>query len=109
MGCDIHAHIEYQEDASLRAYQWFASPELDRSYVLFALMAGVRMSAERRAVGQEIGPVVPPRGIPVDISHAARRGHGVGPALRTLVVLLFQAVAEQPRGARGDGGGAKEA
>lgn len=66
MSCDIHAYIEYKSHDSWRS---FSSDELKlgRDYMLFALMAGVRL--------EYVTPVMPPRGIPDDLSWEAREDY----------------------------------
>lgn len=64
LGCDIHAFIEY----SVGKYGMtpcFAEVDIDRNYLLFSLMAGVRNYAG-------VEPVAPPRGIPQDLSWWAK-------------------------------------
>jgi hypothetical protein len=58
MGCDIHAHIEANQNGS---YWEFAKVHIDRAYGLFAALADVRNSAE-----WGITPVAEKRGIPAD-------------------------------------------
>lgn len=63
MGCDIHAFVEVEhtvgEDKHIHC---FAELSLDRDYVLFGILAGVRVP---------IKPVVEPRGIPDKLSGMA--------------------------------------
>jgi hypothetical protein len=61
MGCDIHAYMEFKPKGST---QWSGWPRinLDRNYLMFGKLAGVRSDCE---------PVVPPRGIPSDLSYWA--------------------------------------
>jgi hypothetical protein len=58
MGCDIHLHIEVKVDG-----QWhhYGAPRIERSYRLFAKMAGVRTDNPEQAIIQ-------PRGLPEDIT-----------------------------------------
>lgn len=75
MGCDIHAWIEYRDNTDpeylKEAYPWaapdfvpawqtFAQVHLGRNYEAFTTLAGVR--------GPENLAVVPPRGIPDNVS-----------------------------------------
>ncbi|MCB6366621.1 hypothetical protein LI291_10600 [Intestinibacillus massiliensis] len=59
MGCDIHVHIEVQNEAG----KWLhhSAPDVKRDYGLFALMAGVRNYGK-------VQPIAEPRGLPDDIS-----------------------------------------
>lgn len=59
MGCDIHAHIELKRRGSDVWEHWNA-PRIGRDYALFEKMAGVR--------GREENAIVPPRGLPEDVS-----------------------------------------
>ena len=58
MGCDIHLHIEVKVGAR---WEHFAQLQPDRSYQMFAKMAGVRR-------GDEFEPISKPKGLPLDIS-----------------------------------------
>lgn len=58
MGCDIHAFIEYKPSGST---VWHSiSPSMDRSYIVFGALAGVR--------SDEVKPLIAPRGIPDGIA-----------------------------------------
>ena len=57
MGCDIHAHIEYNDDGD---WEYFTPIHLSRWYELFGHLAGVR---------RDYVPVVAPRGVPDDMDH----------------------------------------
>jgi hypothetical protein len=61
MGCDIHCHIEVKVAGK---WEHWAAPRIDRSYRLFAKMAGVR--------GSEVEAIAPRRGLPSDISNLTR-------------------------------------
>lgn len=66
MGCDIHAFVEYQpgEWRGTSTYWWFGSEfRLDRCYMLFSHMVGVRNRGPEPVV-----PVTEPRGLPPDMS-----------------------------------------
>lgn len=54
MGCDIHLHTEVKINGEWHHY---SAPSVDRQYMLFAKMAGVRNS-------YDIEPLALPRGIP---------------------------------------------
>lgn len=58
MGCDIHLHIEVKVNGK---WEHWSAPNVNRSYRLFALMAGVRNY-------YEIAPVAQPKGFPEDAS-----------------------------------------
>ncbi len=60
MGCDIHGHIEYRYSSGKRQWFNFAAVDINRDYVLFGYMAGVRK--------KDVEPVVPLRGFPEDAS-----------------------------------------
>jgi hypothetical protein len=62
MGADIHGFVELKNKNS-KWYSSVAKVFIDRDYCLFGLMAGVRGNNP---------PVVPPRGIPIDLSGAAQ-------------------------------------
>lgn len=62
MGCDIHAFMEIKINGTWHTYN---KPRIDRSYQLFAYMAGVRNHQN------EITPISEPRGLPQDISLVA--------------------------------------
>ncbi len=57
MGCDIHLHVEQKVSGKWEHYNY---PRIDRSYVLFGKMAGVR--------GEE-KPISLPKGFPDDASY----------------------------------------
>lgn len=67
MGCDIHAHIEYQEYGK---WWHYAHVRLWRWYDLFAFMA--TGGSSRRP---HIQPVFAPRGLPNDIEETTRYYH----------------------------------
>ncbi len=54
MGCDIHCHIEIKVEGTWHHY---SAPNVDRSYRLFARMAGVRNTGG-------VKPIAPNRGLP---------------------------------------------
>jgi hypothetical protein len=56
MGCDIHLFIELKIDDR---WEFYAHPDINRWYDFFGILAGVRSLEE---------PLVPPRGIPNDLS-----------------------------------------
>lgn len=67
MGCDIHAMIERRERSKRGDPLWWVNagdPCLNRTYNVFAALAGVRR-------GIEINPVALPRGIPCDGNDSA--------------------------------------
>lgn len=57
MGCDVHAVFEVKVDDK---WEHYSIPNIHRNYVLFEKMAGVR--------GDVSKAIVPPRGLPNDIS-----------------------------------------
>ena len=62
MGTDIHIHIEYQRRKKGKKPRWIHSGEdfiPDRLYSVFGILAGLR---------SVIKPIVPPRGLPDDIT-----------------------------------------
>lgn len=63
MGCDIHCYIEFRRRGDRD--NWGGWPRINpgRNYGAFGRLAGVR--------GQ-VGPIVPPRGLPSDLSFHAR-------------------------------------
>lgn len=63
MGCDIHAHWEVKISGKWHHYD---QPKIDRNYVLFAKMAGVRNRED------EIEPLSMPKGLPKDITEIVR-------------------------------------
>ena len=64
MGCDIHAFLEVK----IRG-KWLLvnHPDVERNYHLFERMAGVR--------GDESRAIVPPRGLPKNVSPGTRLHH----------------------------------
>lgn len=58
MGCDIHLHVEIKVSGK---WEHYSCPDVNRNYVLFAKMAGVRNQAG-------IVPIAQPRGLPKDMS-----------------------------------------
>ncbi|MDJ0754674.1 MAG: hypothetical protein QNJ45_14205 [Ardenticatenaceae bacterium] len=63
MGTDIHLHIEYRSN-KYDKYRLFASDfQINRDYALFGALAGL---------GTEKEPLIPPRGLPKDISNELR-------------------------------------
>lgn len=72
MGCEIHPHIEFRHPSETSfEYEWFASPFLGGDYVLFALLAGVRVEWVERHLGIKVEAVFAPRGIPDQLSGTA--------------------------------------
>lgn len=73
MGCDIHAFVEYPERYS-DGYQTFSDDELwlPRDYVMFGVMAGVRIPTEDVYGGFE------PRGLPDNINYHTKESWGIG-------------------------------
>lgn len=57
MGCDIHVHVEIKLNGKWEHYSVIS---LERSYILFGKMAGVR--------SDEVEPIAQPRGLPSDMS-----------------------------------------
>lgn len=62
MGCDIHLHQEVKINGEWHHYR---HRSIDRSYKLFALMAGVRNNSK-------LEPVVQPKGLPEDLTFLTR-------------------------------------
>lgn len=58
MGCDIHLHIEVKLNGK---WEHWANPGVERSYMLFAKMAGVRNN-------WDIKPLSEPKGLPSDLT-----------------------------------------
>ena len=66
MGCDIHAIIERKRPDG--SYSWWINagdPDIDRSYELFSVLAGVRNDLN-------IKPIAEPRGLPEDVTSIMR-------------------------------------
>lgn len=64
MGCDIHAFVEYKRRADSENWRSFGKEfRLDRNYLMFGLLAGVRV---------DVTPVAEARGIPSDIGYSVR-------------------------------------
>lgn len=61
MGTDVHAHFEIKVDGKWLHY---SQPRVEQDYLLFEKMAGVRGNVENA--------IVPPRGLPGDISETTR-------------------------------------
>ena len=65
MGCDIHWHTEKKIND-----KWEHDPNApeftDRNYLLFSILAGVRNY-------ENIMPILPPRGVPVDMSEGVAK------------------------------------
>ena len=63
MGCDIHAYIDYDDFTTKEEKTWIScwarDIDLGRSYVIFALMAGVRYDSRTH----NFSPLFEPRGI----------------------------------------------
>jgi hypothetical protein len=64
MGCDIHAHIEVKIKGK---WEHYSVPSIQRSYLLFSKMAGVR-----GGMPGDPTPIAEPRGIPDDITTLTR-------------------------------------
>lgn len=62
MGCDIHLHIEIKTNG---AWHHYAALMIERSYALFAKMAGVRTDTPSEAISA-------PRGIPEDVTEITK-------------------------------------
>lgn len=60
MGCDIHIHVEVRCNGR---WEHYACPRVEPWYALFGIMAGVRI---------EVDPIVPPKGVPDDMSLITR-------------------------------------
>lgn len=84
MGCNIHVHIEVKKND---IWYHFSAPRVDRNYILFAVIAGVRMDTLRESDRNSIKPVAKIHQLPDDISFVTqtcyyqdkRRGlHDVG-------------------------------
>lgn len=71
MGCNSHTYIEYRRKEHKDAnWMSFLPYEVDRRhYPLYAEMAGIRN------YGDQITPIAPPRGLPEDVGHDAKRGY----------------------------------
>lgn len=57
MGCDIHLHVEVKLNGK---WEHLGHPTIDRWYLLFGKMAGVRTD--------EVEPLSAPKGLPADMS-----------------------------------------
>lgn len=57
MGCDIHLHSEIKVKGK---WEHYSVIKVDRDYMLFGLMAGVR--------NIKVTPIAKPKGLPIDIS-----------------------------------------
>lgn len=62
MGCDIHAHTEVKING---VWHHLGNPNINRSYDLFARMAGVRNDGS-------IEPIAKPRGLPEDATFISK-------------------------------------
>lgn len=62
MGCDIHLHVEIKHKE--KGWLHYSAPSIDRWYLLFGRMAGVRTD--------EVEPISKPRGLPDDMSEMTR-------------------------------------
>lgn len=65
MGCDIHAYIELLEDGQWNLHSTQGA-YTGRNYMLFGMLAGVR------SYHPSVTPIVPPRGLPKDMSDGLR-------------------------------------
>lgn len=76
MGYTLHAHIEVKLDGK---WQHFAAPVVDRNYLLFAVMAGVRKEDMNEELGyldpSEITTIPWKKEIPDNISDVTRVCH----------------------------------
>lgn len=76
MGCTLHAHIEVKHNGK---WDHFAAPNVDRNYLLFAVMAGIR----KKDMNEQLGPLDPceittipwKKGLPYDMSDITRICH----------------------------------
>lgn len=66
MGCDIHLHTEVKING---VWHHYGSPSVNRSYKVFAKMAGIRNH------DNEIEPISQPRGLPEDCSELTLFDH----------------------------------
>ena len=75
MGCDIHAHIDYDDFMTTEGKMWVScfcqSLDFGRNYTLFTLMAGVRHDPRT----DRYGPLFEARGLPDRASFAVCRKH----------------------------------
>jgi hypothetical protein len=62
MGCNSHLFIEVKAEPVNCWWTWAKDVRECRSYITYAALAGVRR-------GDELSPVVPPRGVPVDCDY----------------------------------------
>jgi len=69
MGCDIHLHVEIKVKGKWMHYN---HPQIDRDYILFAKMVGVRNSSK-------IEPISRARGLPTDITKSTRYDYELWP------------------------------
>lgn len=66
MGCDIHCYVDYDVENDGGTFtRFFATPDIDRDYSLFGLLAGVR---DRRLIDQAL----PVKGVPERLSWYTR-------------------------------------
>lgn len=63
MGCDIHLHTEIKVDGKWHHY---SQPRVQRDYVLFFKLAGVRGPFDG------VNPIAEPRGVPNDLSFTTK-------------------------------------
>ena len=61
MGCDIHAHVEIKLNGK---WQHYSCPPIQRWYLLFEKICGVR--------GNVTNAITPPRGLPDDITEVTK-------------------------------------
>ena len=71
MGCDIHAHLEAKKDG---AWHHLGSLDIDRDYVLFAILGGARLDVAQARTDKKIVPMANMSGIPDNASAETRRG-----------------------------------
>lgn len=63
MGCDIHLYIEVK---TKNGWELYSRPNVERNYLLFAKMVGVRNCDDTE-------PIQIPRGIPSDASYVVKK------------------------------------
>lgn len=61
MGTDIHLHIEVKINGK---WQHLHNPNINRNYLVFEKLAGVR--------GSELEAIAPPRGLPIDVTEMTK-------------------------------------
>lgn len=65
MGCTMHAHIEVKRDGRWLHY---GAPDVQRDYIVFAVISGERIDSFRKSTREQIIPQASVKGLPDNMS-----------------------------------------